>query len=66
MLPFYFFENEKQELLELNLKNFLNKISTIKNLEEELIFKNIVNLIILCLTLSHFNTNMEKYFSTII
>lgn len=31
-------------------------------LKEELIFKNIVNLIILYFTLLHFNTNIERYF----
>lgn len=34
-------------------------------LKEKLIFKNIVNLIILYLTLLHFNTNTERYFSII-
>lgn len=65
MLAFFIFIylfKLKRKILESNMDKFWNKINIIIAFKEKLIFKNIVNLVILRLTLLYFNANGKIFF----
>lgn len=58
-----FFQIKKEESLQSNMGKFRNKINIMISFKEKLIFKNIIDIAILYLTLLYFNANLKKYFS---
>lgn len=59
LLPFYFSQEEKEKLLQLNISEFWDEVGKIYK------FQNIAKVANLCLSLPHSNIDMERCFSII-
>lgn len=60
-----FREEEKSDLLQLDIETFWHKLYKCKNYEENYVFSNLTKLANMSLILPHSNAHTERVFSTV-